>query len=657
MTNTIRTRSPASGQFVTQMNNVIRQICLATLLVLIGFASAAQATTVSLSAPSSGATYAAGSNITVSASASPSTGQTITKVDFYRGATLIATDTSKPYSIIWPAVPAGSYSLTAKATTNTGAVTTSGARTITVAAAPSVSLAAPANNAAFAAGSTIALSATATATGQTITKVDFYRGTTLIRSDTTAPYTATWSNAAAGNYSLTTRVTTSLGLTATSALVAVTVAAAPTISLTAPANNAVFGVGSNITIAATAAATGQTITQVDFYSGAALLGTATAAPYSFNWSNLPAGSYSLTARVTTSIGLTATSTATAISVAAAPSVSLTAPANNTAATAPASFTLSATASAASGQTISKVDFYSGATLLGTATAAPYSYIWGNVPAGSYSLTARATDSLGSVTTSTAATVAVNAPPTIALTAPANNSAATAPANLIVSADAADSDGSIAYVVFYASTGQAQATQIGILNTAPYSLNWSNVAAGNYQIIATATDNLGAVTLSSPISVTVNAPAQAGQALYFIETDHLDTPRQMSDAAGNVVWRWENLDAFGNNPPNDDPNGTGQHHSKASTLRRSDQLSSLTTCCCRRLIASSSTSPFSFTIHPLSPSSPPRSKHSTASFAIRQLRWMRTKRAANSFSNAVRDSSIRYSRSAVRTVMYFSSARR
>ena len=46
----------------------------------------------------------------------------------------------------------------------------------------------------------------------------------------------------------------------------------------------------------------------------------------------------------------------------------------------------------SGATISKVEFFSGTTLLGTATASPYTFSWASVPAGTYSLTAQAFDS-------------------------------------------------------------------------------------------------------------------------------------------------------------------------------------------------------------------------------------------------------------------------
>ena len=56
--------------------------------------------------------------------------------------------------------------------------------------------------------------------------------------------------------------------------------------------------------------------------------------------------------------------------------------------------------------MSKVDFYQGATLLGTDTVAPYSYAWGSVAAGSYSLTAKATDNDGAATTSSTVNITV-----------------------------------------------------------------------------------------------------------------------------------------------------------------------------------------------------------------------------------------------------------
>jgi hypothetical protein len=92
---------------------------------------------------------------------------------------------------------------------------------------------------------------------------------------------------------------------------------------------------------------------------------------------------------------------------AAPTVSLTNPAAGPVFTSPASITLNATAVDADG-TVSKVEFYNGTTKLGEDLSSPYAFSWTNVPAGTYSLSARATDNAGAVTTSAAVSVTVSA---------------------------------------------------------------------------------------------------------------------------------------------------------------------------------------------------------------------------------------------------------
>ncbi|MEU8266906.1 glycoside hydrolase family 48 protein [Sphaerisporangium sp. NPDC049002] len=89
-----------------------------------------------------------------------------------------------------------------------------------------------------------------------------------------------------------------------------------------------------------------------------------------------------------------------------PTVSLTSPTAGQTFTAPATVNLAATAADSDG-TVSKVDFYNGTTLLGTDTTAPYTYSWTGVAAGSYSLTAKATDNAGAATTSTPVGITVS----------------------------------------------------------------------------------------------------------------------------------------------------------------------------------------------------------------------------------------------------------
>ena len=278
---------------------------------------------VSISSPPNDANFTAGANITIEAAASDSDGS-VSKVEFFQGTTLLGEDTTSPYSFTWNNVTAGSYSLTAKATDNLGAVTTSAVVNITVNAVsntpPTVSITSPANNATFTAGANIAIDAKAADTDGTITKVEFFQGTTLLGEDTTSPYSFTWNNVSAGSYSLTAKATDNLGAATTSATVNITVNAVsntpPTVSITSPADTATFTAGANIAIDATAADSDGTITKVEFFQGATLLGEDTSSPYSFTWNNVAAGSYSLTAKATDNASATTTSAPIAITVGA-----------------------------------------------------------------------------------------------------------------------------------------------------------------------------------------------------------------------------------------------------------------------------------------------------------------------------------------------------
>jgi RHS repeat-associated protein len=46
-------------------------------------------------------------------------------------------------------------------------------------------------------------------------------------------------------------------------------------------------------------------------------------------------------------------------------------------------------------------------------------------------------------------------------------------------------------------------------------------------------------------------------LYYIHTDHLNTPRALASPTGGTVWQWMPLDPFGSNHPEEDPDGNGE----------------------------------------------------------------------------------------------------
>ncbi|KRC38688.1 MULTISPECIES: glycosyl hydrolase family 18 protein [unclassified Lysobacter] len=95
----------------------------------------------------------------------------------------------------------------------------------------------------------------------------------------------------------------------------------------------------------------------------------------------------------------------------------------------------------------------------------------------------------------------NQPPSVSLTSPANGGSYTTGANIAVSANASDSDGSVAQVEFFRGT-----VSLGVDTSSPYSVTWSNASAGSHAFKAVATDNQGASTTSATSTVTVTAPS-------------------------------------------------------------------------------------------------------------------------------------------------------
>lgn len=225
---------------------------------------------------------------------------------------------------------------------------------------------------------------------------------------------------------------------------------------------------------------------------------------------------------------------------------MTSPANNSNYSAPASITLTASFDELF---VDRVEYYNDRVLIGTATTAPYTVTWTNVPAGNYSIHAEVFYAVDAWAVSAPVVVSVvgNAAPVVSLAATPTSEAA--PATISIAATATDADGSIAKVEFF-SDGNLLAT----VTQAPFTFVWTNVAAGTYAVTARATDNLGSATTSVPTQVAV--AAAAGQA-YYVYSDQVNTVREITNAAGTVVWRADNSEPFGVNVPNENPSGLGQ----------------------------------------------------------------------------------------------------
>ncbi|WP_273703776.1 Ig-like domain-containing protein, partial [Candidatus Accumulibacter vicinus] len=169
-----------------------------------------------------------------------------------------------------------------------------------------------------------------------------------------------------------------------------------------------------------------------------------------------------------------------------------------------------------GTTLTKVEFLDGASVLATLTASPYTFTWNNVPVGSHSLTARATDSAGGVTTSAARTMTVtssNTPPSVTVNGPSSGVYAlpiTLSWQLLVNPMQANTP--ITRIDLY--DGQQNLVGSGDAN---FTITWTPTAAGNYQLGVTVTDSAGGATTrlvgnftitagNTPPTVSLTAPA-------------------------------------------------------------------------------------------------------------------------------------------------------
>jgi len=389
---------------------------------------------VAITSPANASSFSSGTNVTITATASETNG-TITNIAIYNGTTLLGQSSASPYNYVMTNAAAGTYTLTAVATDANGVSKTSSLTTVTVTtqsilpSPPVVTITSPANGSSYTSGSNVTITTTASETNGTISKIALYNGSgLLLGSSSTSPYNFVDSNMAGGGYSFFAVATDVNGVSTTSSTITITVTApsVPVVSITSPLNGSTFIRGSTFNVTATASETNGTIAQVSFYNGTTLMQTVTTPPYTISWSNSSMNSYTLTAVATDAKGVSTTSGVVATTL-ATPAVAITSPANGSNLTAGSNVSVTASATETGGS-IAQVQFYNGATLLGAVSTSPYSYNWTNVPAGSYALTAQATDAHGISTTSNAVTVTVSTlavapgitaqPSSVTITAPA-----------------------------------------------------------------------------------------------------------------------------------------------------------------------------------------------------------------------------------------------
>ncbi len=223
-------------------------------------APANAAPSVQLTFPSNNASFASGKSIFFAASASDPDGS-VSRVEFYAtidyigqegfpSTTLIGSDATAPYQVAWNDPSASTYAITARVIDNRGGTTVSAPVNVTVDQSSGDAplpinppeLVEPRDGTAVAANSEITLVATRGNGTRTITRMEFYRGTTLLGSDTSAPYSLTLNNVPAGPQTFFARAVANNGAESTSPLADVSV------GLPAPITTTLGKVGNSVTV-------------------------------------------------------------------------------------------------------------------------------------------------------------------------------------------------------------------------------------------------------------------------------------------------------------------------------------------------------------------------------------------------------------------------
>jgi hypothetical protein len=476
--------------------------------------------TTAITSPAPGTTFS--DPITLTAVASDDLG--VTRVEFYRDDVLIGTATSAPYTVTWDPAgsPNGAHALTSKAFDTTSHATVSAPIAVQLLLSPTlpqIALGSPADQATI--GGLVTVTADTLPGTYPIATVELSVGGVVIATDTSAPYTTTWDSTAAadGAYSFSGRACDVTGRCRTSTITAFVFndREAPHTTLVSPADGAT--ISRTIRVEASAFDFGG-VTRVELYlDDAVRIGTSTFPPYAIDWNSAtaPDGPHTLTARAHDWSGNVGTATI-AITLqnldTTPPAATLTAPAPGATLSGPAALQ----ASASDDLAVVRVEFYlDGATLIGSATTAPYGATWDSTSAadGAHTISCRAYDGAGHTTDSAPVAVTIHTdltPPTTSLTSPAAGSSVTG--TVQIAATASDDLG-VVRVEFYLDG----TTRIATAQTAPFTAAWNTaqVALGPHLLSSKAYDAVGHSTISDPVTVTVVNPPPAVMATLDVAT--------------------------------------------------------------------------------------------------------------------------------------------
>ena len=303
----------------------------------------------------------------------------------------------------------------------------------------------------------------------------------------------------------------------------------PTVTLTSPSAGAVYGEGNSVPLAATVSGNfWGTVSSVDFYVDGTQVAVDPTSPYAAVWAPATVGQHTITAIALDSGGAAVTSAAVTIlvRVIGAPLVvvdptTLSVPEGGTATAAvhlstQPSAPVSVTVVRSSGDTDLTVQ--SGATLAFTTAnwSAPQTVTIAaatdaDVTNGTATFTVSSTDGYyyPSTLTATEIDAGANAAPTVAITYPVAGAWIPPYADMMVTATAADSDGTVTKVEFYVDSVLIGVDTVG---PATFRAAWytppSTGSPRQFTLTAVAYDNSGASTTSAPIVVNLSYPVPA-----------------------------------------------------------------------------------------------------------------------------------------------------